>query len=89
MTILVSTFLKVFLNLPLTTTFVISDVFPKDFGYFGSQHYTYSLVYDVSLASDLLSFVTDFLCYVFLSSVFRSTLRDLVAPIALNSRRQS
>lgn len=77
-TILVSTFLKILLNLPQATNAAIYDVIPTKYGYFSKERYTFMLSSDIGFACDILSFVTDFLCFVILSSSYRTAMYALL-----------
>lgn len=79
-TILVSTFAFVLLSLPLNTNSLVSKIIPEVYGYNTRERDTYLFFQSLGVSCFIFSFSTDFIAYVILSSVYRSTLLKLLKP---------
>lgn len=79
-TIMVASLVFVVLNLPLVTNAIFTYLY-SDYGYFGPKRYTFLFLQSLGTAMSCLSFCTDFLTFVALSSAYRATLTSLLASL--------
>ncbi|XP_025075944.1 uncharacterized protein LOC112553134 [Pomacea canaliculata] len=95
-TVLTASLMFVFLSLPLVTNAVVTNLHPN-YGYFSNNRYTFLFMQSLGGTCQCLSFCTDFISFLLLSSAYRSTLGSLIvracslftSPVIHQSKRQS